>query len=75
MITCKEVATLLASDQVQSQIWWKRMEIRLHLAMCGMCSRLAGQLEQLRSAARQTREENEADAGLEDRLIRRLSRR
>jgi hypothetical protein len=51
------------------------MEVRLHLAMCDLCSRLARQLEQMRSAARKTHEENEADAGLEDRLIRRLSQR
>ena len=75
MISCKDVARLLNSDQLQSQSWWKRMEVRLHLAMCDFCSRLARQLEQMRSAARRTREENEADAGLEDRLVRRLSQR
>jgi len=74
MITCKEVSTLLASDQVQSQKWWRRAEIRLHLAMCNFCSRLARQLEQLRSAARQSSQENEAGAGLEERLLRRLSK-
>jgi len=34
---------------------------------------LARQIEQLRSATRRTTEQEEADAGLEDRLIRRLS--
>lgn len=75
MISCKNVSTLLTSDQLQAQSWWKRMEVRMHLAMCDLCSRLARQLEQMRSAAHQTREENEPDAGLEDRLIRRLSQR
>jgi len=73
MISCKNVATLLMSDQLLSQSWWKRMEVRLHLAMCRFCSRLARQIEQLRSATRRTTEQEEADAGLEDRLIRRLS--
>ena len=73
MISCKNVATLLTSDQLQSQSWWKRVEVRLHLAMCDFCSRLARQLEQLRSGARQMRDQNEADGGLVDRLIRRLS--
>jgi hypothetical protein len=72
MISCKNVATLLMSDQLQSQSWWKRMEVRLHLAMCRFCSRLARQIEQLRSATRRTTEQGE-DAGFEDRLIRRLS--
>jgi hypothetical protein len=75
MISCKNVATLLTSDQLQSQSWWKRMEVRMHLAMCDLCSRLARQLEQLRSGARQVRDQNEPDQGLEDRLIRRLSGR
>jgi hypothetical protein len=73
MISCKNVATLLMSDQLQSQSWWRRMEVRLHLAMCRFCSRLARQIEQLRSATRHTTEQEEADAGFEERLIRRLS--
>jgi hypothetical protein len=73
MISCKNVATLLMSDQLQSQSWWKRMEVCLHLAMCRFCSRLARQIEQLHSATRRTSEQEEADSGFEDRLIRRLS--
>jgi hypothetical protein len=75
MISCKNVATLLTSDQLQAQPWWKRWEVRLHLAMCTICSRLARQLEQLRTVVRQTRDESEADADLEQRLLRRLSQR
>ena len=73
MISCKNVAKLLMSDQLQAQSWWRRMEVRLHLAMCRFCSRLARQIEQLRSATRRMSEQDEADSGLEDRLIRRLS--
>jgi hypothetical protein len=75
MISCKNVATLLMSDQLQSQSWWKRMEVSLHLAMCRFCSRLARQMEQLRSAARGVRQQEEADPNFEDRVIRRLSGR
>jgi len=73
MISCKNVAKLLMSDQLQAQSWWRRMEVRLHLAMCRFCSRLARQIEQLRSATRRVSEQEEADSSLEDRLIRRLS--
>ena len=73
MISCKNVAKLLMSDQLQAQNWWRRMEVRLHLAMCRFCSRLARQIEQLRSATRRVSEQEEADSSLEDRLIRRLS--
>jgi len=75
MISCKNVAKLIMSEQLQAQSWWKRMEVRLHLAMCGLCSRLARQVEQLRSAARRMSDQGEADPGLEDRLIRRLTGR
>jgi hypothetical protein len=60
------------SDELSTQSRWKRMEIRLHLAMCVLCSRLARQLALLRSGVRQMSEQDEADPGLEDRLIRRL---
>jgi hypothetical protein len=73
MISCKNVAKLLMSDELQAQTWWKRVEVRLHLAMCKFCSRLARQVEQLRSGVRKMSEQDEADSNLEERLIRRLS--
>jgi hypothetical protein len=73
MISCKNVAKLLMSDELQVQSWWKRMEVRMHLAMCKFCSRLARQLEQLRAGARRMSDQHETDPGLEERLIRRLS--
>ena len=75
MISCKNVAKLLMSDQLQAQSWWRRMEVRLHLAMCRFCSRLARQIEQLRSAAQGVTQQEAADPDFEDRLIRRLSGR
>ncbi len=73
MISCKDVAKLLMSDELPGQTWWKRAEVRLHLVMCKFCSRLARQIEYMRSAARQMRDQERTDTGLEDRLIRRLS--
>ena len=76
MISCKDVAKLLMSDELSAQSWWRRMEVRLHLSMCDLCSRLARQIKQMCSAARQMRDWEEADdPELEDRLIRRLSGR
>jgi hypothetical protein len=72
MISCKEVAKMVMSDQFQAQNWWNRVEVRFHLAMCEFCSRLARQVEQLRSAARRMSDQGEADPDFEDRLIRRL---
>ena len=62
------------SDQLQSQSWWRRLEVRLHLAMCHFCSRLARQIEQLGSGARKMSDPEKSDPDLEERLIRRLSR-
>ncbi len=73
MISCKKVAKLLMSDELQAQTWWKRMGVRLHLAMCKFCSRLARQIEQLRAGVRQMSDPDKADPTLEERLIRRLS--
>ena len=52
MISCKGVASPLMSDRLESQSLWKRMKVRLHLAMCRFCSRLARHIALLRSGAR-----------------------
>jgi hypothetical protein len=75
MISCKEVAKLLSSDQVSSLRWWKRAELRLHLAMCKHCSRFARQLQQLREAAKRAQDALEPDSHLEERIMARLSGR
>lgn len=75
MIRCRAVAELLSSDQLRDVGLLKRLEVKLHLAMCRYCSRFAKQLEQLRSAARRQSEHLDADPGLEDRLLRKISDR
>ena len=72
-ISCKNVAKLLLSEQLQSQKWWKRMEVRLHLSMCDLCSRLVRQIKQLRAGARTMSTQAEPDSELEERLIRKIS--
>jgi hypothetical protein len=75
MISCKGVAKLLSSDELSGQPWWKRAEVRLHLLMCKYCSRFAQQIEQLRLAARRAPDPADVDSDLEERIIRRLSRK
>ncbi len=75
MISCRSVANLLMSDQLQTQNWWRRIEVRLHLAMCDFCSRLERQLAQLRFGLRQMSDQDEPDSGLEERLMRKLFRK
>jgi hypothetical protein len=73
MITCKNVARLLTSDEFHALGGWRRAEIRLHLMMCKHCSRLARQLRQMGAAVRHM--PDSADPDLEDRIIGRLSKR
>ena len=73
MISCRNVATLLMSDSLAAQPWWKRMEVRLHLAMCRLCSRLARQLEQMGSHVRQISKQDVDGKPFEERLLQRLS--
>ncbi len=51
MIRCKEVATLLSTDQHASQPVWRRMAVRVHLMMCRHCRRFARQIALLKQAA------------------------
>jgi hypothetical protein len=75
MISCRNVAKLLTSDELPAQSFWKRAEVRLHLLMCKYCSRLARQIRQLGAAARRHRDSADEDPDLEERLISKLSGR
>jgi len=72
MISCRNIARLVLSDQIDSQTWLKRMEIRMHLLMCRLCSRLFRQNKDLGEAVK--RIPDSAPEDLEERLIARLSR-
>lgn len=50
MLSCKQVSDLL-SDRLDRRLRpMERLRLRLHLAMCQACARVAGQLELLRKA-------------------------
>ena len=70
MITCKNVAKLLSSDEFLALAWWKRAEVRMHLLLCKHCSLFARQLQQIRAVVRST--PISEDPGVEDRIISRL---
>jgi len=75
MIRCRDVARLLSEDERSDCSAWRRVSVRLHLMMCGHCSRFARQLAWLGRTARDLArgfEEDEAVAGLETRVLRRL---
>ena len=76
MISCKEVARLLDTEQMKDQGLMKRLQVRMHLWMCRHCRRFERQIRQLRAAARQLLGSAQAakpDGELEERILRRLS--
>lgn len=74
MKSCREVAWLVSSGELEHRRGWGRWSIAMHLSMCEHCSRLARQLQQI---GRTTRHDADTDvpAGLEDRIVKNLSKR
>ncbi len=52
MMTCREVASLIASDGLEGAWWGRRLGVRLHLLMCRHCRRYAEQLRAIGAGAR-----------------------
>ena len=81
MTSCKQVARLLTSGELERKGFWTRLQVRLHLWMCQYCSRLAKQLEEIRTAGRRLRatfdgeKPSAGEEGLEARLLKKLGRR
>jgi len=54
MLRCREISKLVSDSTERSLPWRQRMELRMHLMMCGMCAGFARQVRFLRRAARQS---------------------
>ncbi len=52
MQSCKEVARLIASEELVDAGWLRRALVRLHLLRCHRCRRYAAQLRAIGAAAR-----------------------
>ncbi len=61
MITCKQVAYLLTSGEIDNQSRWGKAKVRFHLWMCRHCSQLARQLQQIRQAGLNLRSKFESE--------------
>ncbi len=51
MLNCKEVARLVASEELVEAGWLTRASVRLHLLRCHHCRRYAAQLRAISTAA------------------------
>lgn len=80
MLSCKEVARLLAEDELEEAGWRKRLVIRIHLLRCQYCRRYAAQLQAIGRVARSlwgTRpgdEDAEALKRVEEAVLKSVSR-
>ncbi len=61
MPNCKEVARLIASDELADAVWLDRALVGLHLMMCRHCKGYAAQLRAIGAAARDRSDSDVAD--------------
>ena len=53
MLSCQEVTRLVSESMDNAKLtFWQRMQVRLHLLMCSLCSCFRKQAEFLRQAAK-----------------------
>ncbi len=75
MLNCKEVARLVASDELADAVWSDRALARLHLLMCRHCRGYSAQLRAIGNAARDRRDSDVADRaafeGLQNSILQR----
>jgi hypothetical protein len=68
MLTCKEVSRTIASDELATAGWRRRLSVRLHLLMCLHCRRYSRQMREIGTAARRIFGEERPDPDSQDRL-------
>jgi predicted anti-sigma-YlaC factor YlaD len=77
MLRCSEIVRLTSSDECLTAGILKKLQIRLHLAMCEHCSKYVRQLRALAEAVRRTAEEvpsSEVETG-KSRILQHLSQK
>ena len=63
MLKCRDISGLVASGTLEHVGWMKKLEIKLHLMMCGHCARYLAQIRAIGQGARFLIRGQEADAG------------
>jgi len=66
MLTCKQTARLVSEGLDRKLSLWQRMNLRLHLMMCGACSAYRRQVETLNRIVRRRFDESAFDATATD---------
>ena len=52
MPSCREIARMVASDELTDAGWVRRLSVRFHLLMCRHCTRYAAELRAIGASAR-----------------------
>lgn len=73
MKTCRDVAWLVSSGELERQQGWDRWSVAMHLRLCTHCARLARQLRKIGRAGRSS-VEAETPLELEERILQRLTK-
>lgn len=68
MLTCREVARAIATDELADAAWPRRLAVRLHLLGCRHCRRYASQIRAIGSAVRALFAQHETDPERLERL-------
>lgn len=74
MLRCREVTHLVATGDVESASFVRRLELRLHLMMCRHCRNYVRQIAVIGEAARRLWGRDAADTEEESRLETRVLR-
>lgn len=61
MLTCKQASKLISQSLDHPLSWSERMQLKLHLFICGACNRFNQQLHLLRSLLQRMRNQTEND--------------
>ena len=76
MLTCREMARRIASDEVAGASIGRRLGVRMHLLMCTNCRRFAQQMRSLGAVARRSwggePEDPAAIGRLEEKILRKF---
>ena len=56
VISCQEASRLLSQRQDRPLDFWERVKLRVHLALCDVCTRFARQVDFMREALRRYRD-------------------
>ena len=75
MLTCKEVARLVASEGLADAGWLRRLTARMHFLLCRHCRRYASQIRALGEMARSgygAADDDGAQRRLQDDLLARV---